>query len=113
MSSTGANPDDLVFPADYDEEIARLTAERDAVKQRLRAPDEVRTRNLRRADLIGRALLLGRNPIPVSIVAAARKLASGDEGWILRDDVLDFDGWQRDKAQHLVPPAVDVAEPQE
>ena len=93
----------LLTDADFEKEIARLTAERDARKVLMAEPKQKAVRGERRAQLIGAwfvATGLGLAPDAVANLVSI----SGDDGWLFDVDILREDGWQQtDKDVWFVP----------
>ena len=79
--------------ADYDAEIAELTAERDRLQGLLADPEQCEARRTRREQLAGRWRV--GSPLSAEHVSAIREVSDDGESWLWDPDVLNADGWEQ------------------
>ena len=100
----------LFMPDEYDAEIKRLETEKKARIEELREPKAQRRRQVRRAQIIGRALVRTRCGLHQSHLVSAREVAGDNESWLFGNELLKLDGWTVDPNGQWKPPEIKVSD---
>ena len=99
----------LFTPDEYDAEIERLQRDRDARLEELNEPKEKRRRQVRRAQILGRAYVQ-LYAVDQKLLARAHEHAGDDERWLFGEKLLELDGWSKQQNGNFMPPQLSLAD---
>ena len=97
----------LFTPDEYDAEIERLKLDKAARIQELKEPKQKRRRQVRRAQILGRAYVQ-LYVVDPKLLARAREHAGDDEGWLFGEWLLGSDGWSPQQNGNYAPPELSL-----